>query len=107
MGSEILGNVVPEDSRNRLTQHGHGAERQKRDQRAEQPVLEQILSVVVTNEPANEDRHLLHGGLLRFKKSHFELARWREPGGARHRATYVDKLNFGNDYVVFSWFAML
>jgi hypothetical protein len=75
MGSEILGNVVPEDASHRLTQRSHGTDRQNRDQHHEQTVLEQILSVFVTNEPPNCDKHLLHGGLLRFKKVTFQKLR--------------------------------
>src|SRR5262245_15128318 len=69
MGSEILGNVVPKNAGNRLTDNRHRSKCGESDQRGEQAVLEQILSLVMSKEPANDDKCLLHGGCSGFKKA--------------------------------------
>src|SRR5688500_15778004 len=63
---EIVGNALPEHRMNRVADRRHGAYRDNRDQRGQQAVLEQILSVLRSPEPhvrdsfENCDGHRLH-----------------------------------------------
>jgi len=51
-----------------LADNGDRSKRGQGYQRGEQAVLEQILSLVMSNEPAYDDKCLLHGGCSGFKK---------------------------------------
>src|SRR4051794_6484843 len=49
---EIAGNRRPEHVGNRLAHHRHGADREDRDERHEQPVLEEVLTILGASEAA-------------------------------------------------------
>jgi hypothetical protein len=53
-GLEIVRNRRPENRVDRVSQRGHGTDCDDRDQRRQQPVLEQILSLLVAAKPQDD-----------------------------------------------------
>src|SRR5581483_8456732 len=60
IGSEILSNVQPEHVVDRVAEYRHRAGREDRDERGEQPVLEQVLTVGLSQHPADGGDQLRH-----------------------------------------------
>src|SRR5260370_2859350 len=63
IGSKILNNGLPEHRLDDGGQRRQGSQHEHRDQHGEEPVLEQVLSVLETNEPANRGAHNSHSNL--------------------------------------------
>src|SRR5581483_7628569 len=60
IGSDVLSNGLPEHVVDRVPDRRHGGDRDDRDQRHEQTVLEQILPVLTASEPADGDKYAVH-----------------------------------------------
>src|SRR5471032_2906031 len=68
-GSKILSNGLPEDGVDRVAHRRDARQNEHRDQHGEQAVLDQVLSLVVTNQIADGGEHTHHDNPLPLKMS--------------------------------------
>src|SRR5436309_11086249 len=63
--SEILSNGRPEHRHDRLSDRGHSDHHHHSDQHGQKPILDQVLTIVATNEAADGGEHVLHADLAK------------------------------------------
>src|SRR5712691_5237374 len=63
--SEILSNGRPEHRHDRLSDRGHSDHHHHGDQHGQEPILDQVLAIVATNEAADGGEHVPHADLAK------------------------------------------